>query len=114
MSVRRLRLTQSCVNIAVVFYGAAVFVIGLAGILWLLGHGHAATGGWGHIANYGFQSSSSLTLFGLVILALLGIEVPRNLGVEIVHIPSIRKYLFWGSLAVMAAYLRRRSGRCPR
>jgi hypothetical protein len=33
MSVRRLRFTQSYVNIAVVFYGAAVVVIGLAGIL---------------------------------------------------------------------------------
>ena len=37
-----------------------------------------------------------MTLFGLVILALLGIEVPLNLGVEIVQIRSIRKYLFWG------------------
>jgi amino acid transporter len=105
MSVLRLRFTQSYVNVAVVFYGAAVFVIGLAGILWLIGDGHPATGGWGHVANYGFQSSSSLTLFGLVILALLGIEVPLNLGVEIVHIRSIRKYLFWGSIAVMAAYV---------
>jgi amino acid transporter len=41
----------------------------------------------------------------LVILALLGIEVPLNMGVEIVHIRSIRKYLFWGSIVVMAAYL---------
>jgi hypothetical protein len=44
-------------------------------------------------------------LVGLVILALLGIEVPLNLGVEIVHIRPIRKYLLWGSIAVMAAYL---------
>jgi amino acid transporter len=105
MAVMRLRFTQSYVNFAVVFYGAAVFVIGLAGILWLIGSGHAATSGWGHISNYGFQSSGSLTLFGLVILALLGIEVPLNMGVEIVHIRSIRKYLFWGSIVVMAAYL---------
>jgi amino acid transporter len=105
MSIMRLRFTQSYVNVAVVFYGAAVFVIGLAGILWLVGSGHPATSGWGHISNYGFQSSGSLTLFGLVILALLGIEVPLNMGVEIVHMRSIRKYLFWGSIAVMAAYL---------
>src|SRR5215212_4444723 len=42
---------------------------------------------------------------GLVILALLGIEVPLNMGVEIVHMRSIKKYLFWGSIVVMAAYL---------
>lgn len=105
MAALRLRFTQSYVNFAVVFYGAAVFVIGLAGILWLVGHGHPATTGWGHASNWGFQSTGSLTLFGLVILALLGIEVPLNLGVEIVHLRSIRKYLFWGSIAVMAAYL---------
>lgn len=105
MSIMRLRFTQSYVNVAVVFYGAAVFVIGLAGILFLIGSGHPATSGWGHASNYGFQSSGSLTLFGLVILALLGIEVPLNLGVEIVHIRSIRKYLFWGSIVVMVAYL---------
>ena len=105
MSILRLRFTQSYVNVAVVFYGAAVFVIGLAGILWLIGSGHAATSGWNHLSNYGFQSSGSLTLFGLVILALLGIEVPLNMGVEIVHMRSIRKYLFWGSIVVMAAYL---------
>lgn len=104
MSVLRLRFTQSYVNFAVVFYGAAVFVIGLAGVLWLIGSGHPATSGWGVAANWSFHSSS-WTLFGLVILALLGIEVPLNLGVEIVHLRSIRKYLFWGSIVVMAAYL---------
>src|SRR5919198_1402071 len=41
MAARRLRFTQSYVNLVVVFYGAAIFVIGLAGILWLVGDGHA-------------------------------------------------------------------------
>jgi amino acid transporter len=104
MAVMRLRFTQSYVNLAVVFYGAGVFVIGLAGILWLIGSGHPATSGWGDASNWGFHSSS-WTLFGLVILALLGIEVPLNMGVEIVNMRSIRKYLFWGSIVVMAAYL---------
>src|SRR6266545_5595117 len=39
MSMLRLRMTQSYANWAVVFYGAAIFVIGLAGILWLIGSG---------------------------------------------------------------------------
>src|SRR5437899_1566277 len=43
--------------------------------------------------------------WGLVILALLGIEVPLNMGVEIVHLKAIKKYLFWGSLVTMVAYL---------
>ncbi|HWE10834.1 MAG TPA: APC family permease [Solirubrobacteraceae bacterium] len=105
MSIMRLRFTQSYVNFAVVFYGAAVFVIGLAGVLWVIGTGHPATRGWGHASNWGFQSTGSLTLFGLVILGLLGIEVPLNMGVEIVHMRAIRKYLFWGSIVVMVGYL---------
>ncbi len=104
MSMLRLRMTQSYANLAVVFYGAAIFVIGLAGILWLIGSGHSATGGWGTASNWNIHSGQ-WTWFGFVILALLGIEVPLNMGVEIVHMRAIKKYLFWGSIVVMVAYL---------
>jgi glutamate:GABA antiporter len=104
MSMLRLRMTQSYANLAVVFYGAAIFVIGLAGILWLIGDGHSATGGWGTASNWSIHSNQ-WTWFGFVILALLGIEVPLNMGVEIVHMRAIKKYLFWGSIVVMVAYL---------
>jgi amino acid transporter len=104
MSMLRLRMTQSYANWAVVFYGAGIFVIGLAGILWLIGAGHSATGGWGTASNWSIHSGQ-WTWFGFVILALLGIEVPLNMGVEIVHLRSIKKYLFWGSIVVMFAYL---------
>ena len=104
MSLLHLRMTQTYVNWVVVFYGAGIFVIGLAGILWLVGDGHAATPGWRAATNWGIHSGT-WTFFGLVILSLLGIEVPLNMGVEIVHLRSIKKYLFWGSIVVMAAYL---------
>src|SRR6266705_454005 len=45
------------------------------------------------------------TFFWLVILALLGVEVPLNMGVEIKDARSITRYLVFGSLAVMIAYL---------
>ena len=103
LSAMRLRLTQNYVNLVVVVYGAAIFSIGLAGVLWLLGGGGSAndfssTSAW-------LPDSGNWTFFGLVILALLGIEVPLNMGVEIVHMRSIKRYLFWGSIVVMAAYL---------
>jgi glutamate:GABA antiporter len=104
MSMLRLRMTQSYANWAVVFYGVGIFVIGLAGILWLVGDGHSATGGWGTASNWSIHAGQ-WTWFGFVILALLGIEVPLNLGVEIVHLRSIKRYLFWGSIVVMVAYL---------
>ncbi len=52
LSVMRLRMTQNYANVAVIFYGAAIFVIGLAGILWLIGDGHSATGGFGTFDNW--------------------------------------------------------------
>jgi glutamate:GABA antiporter len=104
MATLRLRMTQSYANVAVVFYGAGIFVIGLAGVLWLIGSGHSATGGWGTASNWSIHSTQ-WTWFGFVILALLGIEVPLNMGVEIVHMRAIKKYLFWGSIVVMVAYL---------
>src|SRR3989440_849689 len=104
MSMLRLRMTQSYANWAVVFYGAAIFVIGLAGVLYLTGSGRSATGGWGTASNWSIHSGQ-WTWFGFVILALLGIEVPLNMGVEIVHMKAIKKYLFWGSIVVMFAYL---------
>src|SRR5438067_3914052 len=104
MSMLRLRMTQSYANWAVVFYGAGIFVIGLAGVLWLIGDGHSATGGWGTASNWNIHGNQ-WTWFGFVILALLGIELPLNMGVEIVHMRSIKKYLFWGSIVVMIGYL---------
>jgi amino acid transporter len=104
VSLLRLRMTQNYANLAVIFYGGAIFVIGLAGVLWLIGDGHSATGGFGKVSNW-LPHNSTWTLFGLVILALLGIEVPLNMGVEIVDLKAIKKYLFWGSAVVMIGYL---------
>src|SRR5439155_54420 len=56
-------------------------------------------------ANNWVPHGGTWTLFGLVILALLGIEVPLNMGVEIVDMRAIKKYLFWGSVVVMIGYL---------
>jgi amino acid transporter len=103
LASRRLRITQSYANLVVVFYGAAIFVIGLAGVLWLVG-GNDSANSFSGASNW-IPDSSNWTFFGLVILALLGIEVPLNMGVEVVDLKSIKKYLFWGSLVVMIAYL---------
>src|ERR671933_944657 len=103
MSVLRLRVTQTYANLVVFFYGAAIFVIGLAGILWLIG-GNSSANKFGGVHNW-IPDGSNWTFFGLVILALLGIEVPLNFGVEITDMRAIKRYLFWGSLVVMAAYL---------
>src|SRR5213082_2299827 len=102
LSILRFRVTQNLVNGVFVIYGAAILAVGLAGLAWLLG-GHPAANDFSRNA-FGLNSSNA-TFYGLVILALLGIEVPLNMGVEIKDRKAITKYLVWGSVVVMAAYL---------
>jgi glutamate:GABA antiporter len=102
LSILRFRVTQNFVNIVFVAYGAAILLIGVAGVLWLAG-GHApradfSAKSWG-------LSGANFTFFGLVVLALLGIEVPLNMGVEINDMRAITRYLLWGSVVVIVAYL---------
>ena len=111
MSLLKMRLTQNYVNVQFFFYAAAIFLIVLAGVVWLIKGNAAATdfgAGWDP-----FQGDSlalglpaNLTFFSFAILALLGIETPLNLGVEVRGGErAIRTYLLWGCLIVMAAYL---------
>jgi amino acid transporter len=111
MSLMKMRLTQNYVNVQFFFYAGAIFLIGLAGVVWLLKGNPASTdfgAGWDP-----FQGESlalglpaNLTFFSFAILALLGIETPLNLGVEVRGGErAIRTYLLWGCLIVMAAYL---------
>jgi glutamate:GABA antiporter len=108
LSAVRFRAAQNIVNIMFVVYGAAILLIGLAGLLWLVtGHGSQTNiafngGGWGLSFGWG---TGNFTIFGFVILALLGIEVPLNMGIEVTNERAVTRYLFWGPIIVMAAYL---------
>jgi len=113
LSVVRFRAAQNLVNIVFVVYGAAIVLIGLAGVIWLIA-GHPVTanhttytslafnsGGWAIT----FGGTGNFTIFGFVILALLGIEVPLNMGVEVTSERAVTRYLIWGPIVVMVAYL---------
>ena len=99
----RFRLTQNYVNVQFGLYSFCLILIGISGFVWLAKGHHAAN-------SFAFHASSlsgwgQWTFFSTVVLALLGIEVPMNMGVEIKSERSIKKYLFWGCLVVMVAYL---------
>jgi glutamate:GABA antiporter len=104
LSMLRFRRTQNLVNLIFLTYVGAILLIGLAAFFWLI---------TGHTSNINFAvqsgnwsiNSSNFTFYGTVVLALLGIEVPLNMGVEIKDVRSITRYLVWGSLVVMLAYL---------
>jgi amino acid transporter len=108
LSAIRFRFAQNLVNVMFVVYGAAILLIGVAAVLWLAG-GHAsftnmAFNGGGWKINFNLQTGN-IPIFGFVILALLGIEVPLNMGVEVTSERAVTRYLFWGVAVVIVAYL---------
>jgi amino acid transporter len=111
MSILRMRLTQNYVNVQFFFYAGAIFVIGLAGLVWLLKGNPSATDfstGWDPFQGeeLALGLPSNLTFFTFTILALLGIETPLNMGVEVTGgEKAIRTYLLWGCAIVIVAYL---------
>lgn len=103
LSILRQRVSQNYVNIVTVFYASAIFLMGLAGVIWLLDGNASATSFASE--NWNPFVYSNFTAYSFAVLALLGIEVPLNMGVEIASEASIKKYLFWGAIVVMVAYL---------
>ncbi len=111
MSYLKMRVTQNYVNVLFWFYAAAIFLIGFAGVWWLLQGNGASTDfgtGWdpfqGETLALGLPAN--LTFFSFAILALLGIETPLNMGAEVTGgEKAIRTFLLWGCAIVMAAYL---------
>ncbi len=109
VAVLRFRVTQNVVNVVFVLYGLAILAMFAAGVVYLARGHHAAVNPWdftvwrpgsAHGLNF-----TNWTFFGLAVLALLGVEVPLNMGVEIREQKSVTRYLLWGSLVVVVAYL---------
>jgi len=102
MSIMRQRISQNYVNFQFFFYAGALILMSVAGLVWLF-RGNATANdfstGWNPL------KYSNVTVFAFAFLALLGIEVPLNMGAEVKSDRSIRNYLLWGSLIVMVAYL---------
>jgi signal transduction histidine kinase len=97
-----LRLVMRIAKVVILLYGLGIFAVGLAGFAWLLS-GHApqpalTTGQPG----FGQQG---LVLYGVIVLALLGVEVPLNMAAETKETHAARLFLSWGPLLVLLAYL---------
>ena len=111
MSYLKMRVTQNYVNVLFWFYAAVIFLIGFAGVWWLLQGNGASTDfgtGWNpwHGDELALGLPANLTFFSFAILALLGIETPLNMGAEVTGgEKAIRTFLLWGCAIVMVAYL---------
>jgi glutamate:GABA antiporter len=109
LAIQRFRVTQNMVNVVFALYGLAIVAMFVSGVVYLARGHHAAVNPW-NFSQWASGSAHGLnftnwTFFGLVILALLGVEVPLNMGVEIRDQRAVTRYLIWGSLVVMVAYV---------
>src|SRR5579859_3068619 len=86
----------------IAFYLLSIFIVGLAGIVWLAsGHSSQVPLNITH-ATFG---TPHIVLYGVIVLALLGIEVPLNMAAETSQPHASRLFLRWGSLIVLLAYI---------
>lgn len=97
-----LRLIMRIAKIVILLYLLGIAVVGLGGIVWLLG---------GHPPQPALTTSQhgvgiqSIVLYSVIVLALLGVEVPLNMTAETTQPHATRLFLRWGPPLVLLAYL---------
>lgn len=102
LSTLPLHRIMRAAKVVVLLYVVGIFTVGLAGLVWILA-GHApqpalTTGQLG----FGGQN---IVLYGVIVLALLGVEVPLNMAAETREPHAARLFLHWGPLLVLVAYM---------
>jgi glutamate:GABA antiporter len=101
-STMPLRRIMKIARGVILAYGIGIFLVGMAGVIWLLsGHSPQVSLATGTLGLRG----QNIVLYGVIILALLGIEVPLNMGAETKQPNAARLFLRWGPLLVLLAYL---------
>src|SRR5438876_6733350 len=108
IATRRFATTLNLVKVVLGIAFLAVFITGLAGVVWLLKDNHAATSfktptDWGFAWNP--NGYYTLALFAFIVQAFLGIEVPLNMGGEMTGRKPVTRHLFWGAMLVLVGYL---------
>jgi amino acid transporter len=104
LALAKLAANQKIMNIVFIVYGALTAVIFISGLVYAMKNGsatpfdmHAAT--VPDFAGAGF-------LYGTVLLYLLGVETPYNMGAEFLSVrKSGPKMVIWGSVALVLIYL---------
>jgi glutamate:GABA antiporter len=102
ISTLRLKPVMRCAAGIIVVYAVAIGVVGLAGVIWLA---------QGHSSQTPFRAGDlgagfpDFAIYGIIVLALLGVEVPLNLAAETSQPRAPALFLRWGPFIVLLAYL---------
>jgi len=104
LALAKLAANQRIMNVTFVVYGVLTLTIFVCGVIYAAGHGSATP----------FSLHDSLVpdfagagfLYGTVLLYLVGVETPFNMGAEFLSVKrSATKMITWGSAALIAIYL---------
>jgi amino acid transporter len=103
-AMRKLTLTKTVARGVFIFYGIVVTGVLIAGIIVAVKAGVSAVPFSGHEA-FSFNFGKYGWVFGVVLLYLVGVETPFNMGAEFVKPRSALKMVLWGSVALAIGYV---------
>ncbi|MDT5243700.1 MAG: glutamate:GABA antiporter [Mycobacterium sp.] len=104
LALAKLAANQRIMNVTFVVYGVLTLTIFICGVIYAAGHGSGTP----------FSLHDSLVpnfagagfLYGTVLLYLVGVETPFNMGAEFLSVKrSATRMISWGSAALIAIYL---------
>ena len=117
LSVQPFRTVQHVVNMVVGLLCIGVLINGVAGVVWLMS-GHASATNFSNVSDWfirlgDLKNPGNIAVFGAVVYSFLGMEVPLNMGAELVARDAGRRkmrklilqHLFWGISLVVLGYL---------
>ena len=102
LSTLSLRTIMNCGKVVIALYGLGILMVGAAGVVWLLNR-HAPQVSVSS-SQLGFHTQN-IVLYGVIVLALLGIEVPLNMAAETRQRSDASLFLRLGPWLVLVAYL---------
>ncbi len=104
LALRKLAATQRVMNVALVVYGLVALAVLLVGATHALRHSAGTPVSWSALTTLDFGKYG--WIFGLVLLYLVGVETPFNMGAEFLSVRrSATRMILWGSLALSGIYL---------
>jgi len=104
LALAKLAANQKIMNVVFVVYGVLTLTIFICGLLFAVKNGSATPFSWAEATIPNFAVAGFL--YGTVLLYLLGVETPYNMGAEFLSVrKSGPRMILWGSTALVAIYL---------
>jgi glutamate:GABA antiporter len=104
LALAKLAANQRVMSITFVVYGVLTLTIFVCGVIYAVGHGSGTPFSMHDAVVPNFVGAGFL--FGTVLLYLVGVETPFNMGAEFLSVKhSATRMVAWGSAALVAIYL---------